>query len=258
MVAPFFFDEIDSLSLKSQTALLRLLQESEFRPVGSSKLVKANVRIIAAANCNLLKLIHEGKFRQDLYFRIYILSVNMPPLRERKEDLSLLIDFFIDKLNSNYGLERTSVSETLFEEMYEYHWPGNIRELENTIHRHYILSSGPVINSLSDGNEMVTSDFSPQPDTSINESRISISEDESDQITEPTHLEQEMMSIESTNDFSEAKRKAIEVFEAHFVLQMLKLANGNVTNAANLCGKERRAFGKLLKKYNIQKEAISD
>ncbi|WDE02764.1 sigma-54-dependent Fis family transcriptional regulator [Thalassomonas viridans] len=239
-----FFDEIDSLSLKSQTALLRLLQESEFRPVGSSQVIKANVRIIAAANCDLCKKIETGEFRQDLYFRLFILSVRMPPLRERIDDLGELISYFINKFNNEYGLNRSGICTRLFAKLKQYHWPGNIRELENTIHRYYLLASGPVIDEAVtielDQNRLPSSasQAQPQAETSVAGNR------EKDEVSD-TGL-----------DFCEAKRKAIEDFEASFVTKLLHQTKGNVTKAANMCGKERRAFGKLVKKYQINRQGL--
>ncbi|WDE09391.1 sigma 54-interacting transcriptional regulator [Thalassomonas haliotis] len=245
-----FFDEIDSLSLKSQTALLRLLQESEFRPVGSSQLIKANVRIIAAANCDLCKKIAAGEFRQDLYFRLFILSVRMPPLRERLDDLDVLIAYFINKFNDEYGLSRSGICERLFRKLKQYHWPGNIRELENTIHRYYLLACGPVID------EAVTIDLE-QSNLPVVPGGL-----QGQQVQEPPFINADTghapcdVEPETGLDFCEAKRKAIEDFEASFVTRLLHQTKGNVTKAANMCGKERRAFGKLVKKYQINRQGL--
>ena len=233
-----FLDEIDSLSLKSQTALLRLLQESEFRPVGSSQTVKANVRIIAAANCDLNDKIAKGEFRQDLYFRLFILSIKMPPLRERKEDIELLVTHFIDKLNRQYGLARTSICPRLLSKLKGQDWPGNVRELENTIHRYYLLSGSSVISETPAIPMDAPYQVSSQPQ--MVESQVELDTDTDD----------------GDLDFCDAKRRAIEAFEQRFVTRVLNKAKGNVTKAASLCGKERRAFGKLVKKYNIDRENL--
>jgi DNA-binding NtrC family response regulator len=263
-----FLDEIDSLSIKSQTALLRLLQESEYRPVGSSLILKANVRIIAAANCNLTKRIQAGEFRQDLYFRLFILTVRMPALRERKEDLELLIEYFINKLNVEYNLQRTGVCANLLNKLQHYDWPGNVRELENTIHRHYLLSPSALISEVA---PLETAGQAVKTTAQITLKAPLANDDLEDGFGETDWLlgmglaDDELMFGESdsdvvtplvTFDFCQAKRKAIEVFEARFVSQLLHHAKGNVTKAANLCGKERRAFGKLIKKYNINREDL--
>ncbi|NQZ09797.1 MAG: sigma-54-dependent Fis family transcriptional regulator [Algicola sp.] len=255
-----FLDEIDSLSLKSQAALLRLLQESEYRPIGSSVVIKANVRVIAAANCDLTHQIRSGAFRQDLYFRLFILTVRMPPLRERKEDLPQLIEFFIAKLNSQYSLKRTGICARLMDKLQQHDWPGNVRELENTIHRHYLMAGGAL---LSDNCAI---DIDPRAATTANTLSGTATDVDAADWQAATHKPQQMVTGEGTNaleinscndesslDFVYAKRKAVEAFEARFVSNLMHHAKGNVTKAASLCGKERRAFGKLVKKYNINR-----
>lgn len=279
-----FLDEIDSLSVKSQTALLRLLQESEFRPLGSSQVIKAHVRIIAAVNCDLPKRIQAGEFRQDLYFRLFILTVKMPPLRERKEDLEALITHFIRKFNAEYGLERTSICAQFLDKLQQYDWPGNVRELENTIHRHYLLSGGAVIGenmAAEVGLQVLKPDIPTTsaeplviipPNTGSVTGAIAAAPQTSYAIPEPNTDfielvpepdmasqvdQQDDKSSEIMFDFYAAKRKAIEAFEARFVSQLLHYAKGNVTKAAKMCGKERRAFGKLVRKYNINREDLN-
>jgi DNA-binding NtrC family response regulator len=270
-----FLDEIDSLSIKSQTSLLRLLQESEFRPVGSSQIIKAHVRIIAAANCNLAKRIKAGEFRQDLYFRLFILTVRMPALRERKEDLELLISHFIHKFNHEYGLERTGICAKLLDKLQQYDWPGNVRELENTIHRHYLLSSGPMISEIAEISISQQIVEAPEPNpqaidpieqdkplvelvtaTRAAESQSQVSEQALTLEAIDVDADDDTDTAEPVFDFCEAKRRAVEAFEARFVSQLLHHAKGNVTKAANLCGKERRAFGKLIKKYHINRDDL--
>jgi two-component system response regulator PilR (NtrC family) len=242
-----FLDEIDSLSLKSQAALLRVLQESEFRPIGSNEVLKTNVRFIAAANCDLELKIENHDFRQDLYFRLFILSIKVPALRDRKEDIALLVEHFIEKLNSQYGLNKTGASDRLLNWFYSHHWPGNIRELENSVHRYYLLANGELLDT-----------------TEIEKSSTSLIRQENDK---PKHSSlYDDIAVKEFDEngniqdvdliFSSAKRVAIEKFEAKFVSRLLVLTNGNVTKAANLCGKERRAFGKLVKKYHIKSNEI--
>jgi DNA-binding NtrC family response regulator len=160
----------------------------------------------------------------------------MPPLRQRSEDIELLVTHFIDKLNSQYGLERTGISSQLLDKMTQHDWPGNVRELENTIHRYYLLSATPIIS------QSIALDFGAvdeQPASPVERSET----------TSEAPNSQEL-------DFCCAKRKAIESFERNFVLQVLHQANGNVTRAAGLCGKERSAFGKLIKKYDIKRDEL--
>jgi len=249
-----FLDEIDSLSLKSQTALLRLLQESEYRPVGSSKIKKSDVRIITAANCNLQDQIKSGLFRQDLYFRLLILSVKMPALRDRKEDIPLLITYFINKFNKEYGLNRTGFCQKLLKKFQQHNWPGNVRELENTIHRYYLLTDNQIIGIREELDELLTDstyELTTQPQL---DSVTTSTDDEIQDIS--TNTSEQHSNVNESFDFSEAKRRAVEAFESSFVLQLLHKTNGNVTKAANMCGKERRSFGKLVKKYNIKRENL--
>ncbi|MCJ8268246.1 MAG: sigma-54 dependent transcriptional regulator [Psychrosphaera sp.] len=258
-----FLDEIDSLSLKSQAALLRLLQESEYRPVGSSVVIKANVRVIAAANCDLTRRIHSGEFRQDLYFRLFILTVRMPSLRERKEDLPLLIEFFIAKLNSQYGLNRTGICARLMDKLQQHNWPGNVRELENTIHRHYLLAGSALLSDNCaidiEHRAETTADTLSGAGTDVHTADVQVATHQPQQMVEgegAQALEMNSSSDGSSMDFVDAKRKAVEAFEARFVSKLMHHAKGNVTKAASLCGKERRAFGKLVKKYNINRQNL--
>jgi DNA-binding NtrC family response regulator len=137
-----FLDEIGELPLLLQSKLLRVIQEKEVERLGSNKPVKIDVRVIAATNRNLEDEVKKGHFRSDLYYRLNVIPVNVPPLRERKEDIPLLINYFIEKLNRKTQKTINSISPTDLKQLMEYNWPGNIRELENIIERSHILSSG--------------------------------------------------------------------------------------------------------------------
>ena len=138
----FFLDEIGDLSLALQAKLLRLLQEKEIRRIGETRMRSINVRFISATNKELEKEIERGRFRMDLYYRLRILTIEVPPLRERKADLLLLINHFIDKYSREMGREKTYVSPGALEIMVNYPWPGNIRELQNEVQRCLILAGG--------------------------------------------------------------------------------------------------------------------
>ncbi len=135
-----FLDEIGELSLPLQVKLLRVLQESEVRPVGSTKSVQVDVRIIAATQKNLEDEVSRGHFREDLFYRLNVLSIHLPPLRDRQEDVPLLIDHFIGRFNKRLEKNIRSVSPAAIAYLLAYHWPGNIRELENIIERAVVLS----------------------------------------------------------------------------------------------------------------------
>ncbi len=136
-----FLDEIAGTSLLFQSKLMRVLQEGEIKPVGSNKIVEVNLRIIAASNRNLHTAIRQGRFREDLYYRLSVVPLYIPPLRERREDIPLLVDHFIRKYQKEGEVERFVSQETL-KLLMDYPWNGNVRELENTIERAMVLSSG--------------------------------------------------------------------------------------------------------------------
>lgn len=137
-----FLDEIGELPLLLQSKLLRVLQEKEVERLGSNKPTKIDVRVIAATNRNLEEEVRKGNFRSDLYYRLNVLPINVPPLRERKEDIPLLINYFIEKLNRKTQKNINTISSSDLKQLMEYDWPGNIRELENITERSHILSSG--------------------------------------------------------------------------------------------------------------------
>ena len=142
-----FFDEIGNIPVETQAKLLRVMQEREFMRLGGMETIRVDVRIIAATNCDLRLMMEEGKFREDLYYRLHVISIYLPPLRERKEDIPLLAQHFLEKYgveNNRPGLELTPSALDL---MMEYDWPGNVRELENVIERAVVLTSGPRIDA---------------------------------------------------------------------------------------------------------------
>jgi formate hydrogenlyase transcriptional activator len=140
-----FLDEISELPLESQAKILRVLQEQEFEPVGSNRTVKVDVRVLAATNRNLPEAVREGRFRMDLYYRLQVIPVEVPPLRERREDIPLLASHFLTVLARQLGRRVHRISEGMMQQLREYEWPGNIRELENFLARALVLSSGEVL-----------------------------------------------------------------------------------------------------------------
>ncbi|MDA8163849.1 MAG: sigma-54 dependent transcriptional regulator [Desulfobacteraceae bacterium] len=140
-----FLDEIGEMPLSLQVKLLRALQEEEIRPLGDNRVVKLDVRIVAATSKNLRDEVKNERFREDLFYRINVLTIEMPPLRERKEDIPLLVNHFIEKLNRRLNLAIEKVDNDCLERLLEYSWPGNVRELENAIERAMVLSEGKVL-----------------------------------------------------------------------------------------------------------------
>ena len=158
-----FLDEIGDLPLETQAKLLRVLQEREFEQVGGTETHKVDVRVIAATNRDLETAVKEGKFRADLFYRLNVFPITLPPLRERKQDIPLLIRYFAQKYISKLGKEIKSVSERTIERLKEYFWPGNIRELENIVERAVILSTGDTL-EINESLLTTLSDVSPRED----------------------------------------------------------------------------------------------
>jgi transcriptional regulator with GAF, ATPase, and Fis domain len=138
-----FLDEIGEMPMELQTKLLRVIQDGEFERLGSPKTIKVNVRLIASTNRNLEEEIRKGRFREDLFYRLNVFPITIPPLRQRKEDIPLFVDYFVAKFNKKTGKKIETVSKETLTVLQEYYWPGNVRELENIIERAVITSQGP-------------------------------------------------------------------------------------------------------------------
>ena len=216
-----FLDEIDSLSLAAQSKVLRLLQEHTYRPLGSEVFKQADVRIVTATNRNLQELVEQKLFRSDLFFRINVLRVRMPSLRERRSDIAVLSRHFIDEISKSANLPRKVLSQAAANKLDKHDWPGNIRELYNTLQRAVLCSPGAQIASSA---------------IDLPSSSDSVDAGAGETIAEK---------------FSSAKLRAIQCFERDYVKQMMQKHEGNVTQAARAAGKDRRAFGRLAKKYRI-------
>lgn len=225
-----FLDEVDSLSPKAQASLLRFLQTQEYRPVGSKKILRANVRIIAATNADLKRMVEYRKFREDLYFRLNVLNLLMPPLRERKDDMGIIAENLLQRFSREYELPVKLLSEQSLLHLQQQSWPGNVREFENTLLRAYLLSSGQAIDI---GNELFTD--------------CAVAEDDFACDLDPK------VDAGFPGSFQDAKARAIVEFEKAYLMRVMQITHGNVTLAAKIAGKERRALGKLLQKYHIDK-----
>jgi DNA-binding NtrC family response regulator len=218
-----FLDEVDSLSPSAQAKLLRLLQNCEYRPLGSSKSIKADVRILVATNTDLRQQVEAKLFRQDLYHRLNVLSLHIPPLRDRMEDTSLLAMHFLTRYASQSGRGSLRFSPGATEKLLAYHWPGNVRELEGVIQRAVILSSSPVL----------------QPDD-----------------LDLPFSAQDRAHPEGAS-FQDAKDLAIRQFERTYAMNLLTAYAGNVTWAAKAAGMDRRTFQRLLKRYGLDRGSFA-
>jgi two-component system, NtrC family, response regulator GlrR len=216
-----FLDEVDSLAPLQQAKLLRFLEEHEFKPLGMNRTCKADVRIVAAGLADLWKKVQAGKFRDDLFYRLNVISVYLPPLRERKGDIPLLAEHFLQKYAEQLHKRLTGFGAGVRSVLENYPWPGNIRQLENTINHAVAVAQHSVIH-LSDLN-LTTShehEFVPSP-----------------------------------KSFKADKAKLIADFERRYLTELLAAHGGNISQAAHAAHKDRRSFWGLLKKYHIDPHA---
>jgi Nif-specific regulatory protein len=142
-----FLDEVSEMSPRLQVKLLRVLQEGEFEPVGGTQTIRVDVRVVAATNTDLKEAIHRGQFRQDLYYRLNVVPIHLPPLRERREDIPMLVDHFLEKYNRENGKTVTKISREVLDHLLAYAWPGNVRELENCIEHAVVMSPGHTLSA---------------------------------------------------------------------------------------------------------------
>lgn len=224
-----FLDEVDSLSLGAQSKLLRFLQERTYRPLGSDRFVKADVNVIAATNRDIEQSVRERQFRSDLYFRLNVLRVDLPPLSKRRTDISLLARHFLRTHCHHLGAKL--FTSAALRKLEGYDWPGNVRELLNVVQRAAVLSEGAHI---------LPSAISFSAGFSSSEDFPALSDSASE------------LGGPSSGDFHRSRSRAIEAFEKRYVEELLHKHRGNVTRAALEAGKDRRAFGRLKKKYSIE------
>ena len=226
-----FLDEIECLSLKGQVALLRFLQDGVYRPLGSRFEIQADVRVIAASNRDFGEMVSDGSFRQDLLYRLAIMSLNLPPLRARSADIPVLVRHFIGRFAREYEKSAPQPDEASMIAAMDYPWPGNVRELENVVHRQFLLAEHGVLR------------LEFPATTGLAAGTVAAQGS--------GHGESASLAL---MDMKAAKAKVIERFERDYLETLIAAAGGNVSAAARHAGKERRAFGKLLKKYAIDRD----
>jgi two-component system response regulator GlrR len=217
-----FLDEVDSLTPKAQVALLRFLQDCCYRPVGGRTEHRADVRIIAASNAPLDGLAESGRFRLDLLFRMRIMSLHLPPLRDREGDVMLLARLFLTRCRDEHGCPVHRLDEDSCDWFPRYCWPGNVRELQNLVYREALMCDQDVLRL-------------PVPDA----------------LSRGQEIHRDRVSTFDGTDFATAKARAVALFERNYLVHLMQQAQGNVSRAARLAGKERRALGKLLKKHGL-------
>jgi two-component system response regulator HydG len=238
-----FLDEIGEIPPSMQVKLLRVLQEKKFTPVGSNREIEMNVRIVAATNRNLETMIKDGSFREDLFYRLNVLPIQLPPLRERKNDIEALSKYFIDRFNQRYKKQVKGLSEDTLHVLKAHRWPGNIRELENVMEHAFVLETEDVLNlsSLPDkmrGLELAASD---KPTYAA---KISLEEG-----AVPMDGESAMsfkMNIQKF-DFQASK----EEFEKQFLINALRAFKGKINQTALHANIPKKTLLRKLEKYGI-------
>lgn len=209
-----FLDEIGDLSPAMQVKLLRVLQEREFERVGGTETIKVNVRLIAATNVDLEQAVQDGRFRSDLYYRLNVFSIYLPPLRERKTDILLLADHFLEKYSRQSGKRIKRISTPAIDMLMSYHWPGNVRELENVIERATLVCDGSVIHGF--------------------------------------HMPPSLQTAEGSGTVTKVSLdQAVGAFEKELIQDALKTARGNRARAARMLDTTERILGYKVKKYEI-------
>ena len=216
-----FLDEVDALSPSAQVKLLRFLQDGEYRSVGSSRSMIADVRVIAATNTDLMQRVKAKLFREDLYFRLNALSVIIPPLRERTEDIVHLSNHFLTQYARERNTERRDISSYALHKLMAYEWPGNVRELESVILRALVLTTSATL----------------QP--------------------EDIDLPQRILAPTQPNSLlRQAKTSVIQNFELNYLTDLLAAHRGNITHAAMAAGKQRSTLQRLLRKYSLNPKSF--
>jgi Nif-specific regulatory protein len=208
-------DEIGEMPAYLQTKLLRVLQEREFERVGDTNTIRVNTRVIAASNKDLMEEVAKEKFREDLYYRLNVFTIFVPPLRDRKADMLLLADHFLEKFSREHGKVIKRISTPAIDMLMTYHWPGNVRELENTIERAVLVTDGDVIHG--------------------------------------HHLSPTLQTAEASGTvISASLAEAVAAFESNLIQDALKSTRGNRARAARLLGTTERIIGYKIKRYGIE------
>ena len=220
-----FLDEIGEVSTAFQVKLLRVLQNGEFKRVGESENRYTDVRIIAATNKDLKKLIQQNKFREDLYYRLHVIGIHLPPLRERQEDIPLLAQHFLNKYNQKLGRHVREISIDALQILQNYGWVGNVRELENVIERCIVLGDGQVIKAKDLPAPILSKTFYLQ----------GRNEDDLSKFT-----------------YKDAKNKAMDLFNQSYIRSLLKDTKGNISLASIRAGLDRSNFKKIIRKCDIE------
>ena len=232
-----FLDELGELSIDLQPKLLRALEKQQIKPVGSNKTIDTDVRIIAATNRNLFHEVREGNFREDLYYRFAVIRVQLPPLRDRPDDIPLLVEHFLRQANERTGRGDVEVSYRTMEKLKRHRWPGNVRELKNFVERAVLLTQGDNIET-----RFLNLD---QPDTA-----------DADEARHDSALPLVDTALAEGIPFKDAKNRLVETFEKEYWSRLLERTDGNVSKAARIAGVHRKSVEYILKKLDLSREDL--
>jgi transcriptional regulator with GAF, ATPase, and Fis domain len=242
-----FLDEIGELDLNLQPKLLRVLENRELKRVGSDKTIKIDVRVVAATNRDLRKMVTEGAFREDLYFRLSVMQIQLPPLRERPEDVTLLVNHFLGVMNEQrqgWGRPPLQVSAEAMQALKRRQWPGNIRELKNVVERAASLGEGPV---LTVRDFMLGSENAPPPlPVAVQAAPVAVAPDGGMLAPGDLHF-----FVDIDLEYKDAKQKLTDEFEAVYLKKMVERHKGNISQSAKAAGLTRYHLRELLKKHGI-------
>jgi two-component system response regulator GlrR len=238
-----FLDEVESLHPVNQVKLLRLIQEKEYRPLGEPRVRRIDVRFIAASNADLLAETRQGRFRLDLFFRLRVLPVPVPPLRERPEDVPLLLDHFIRKYVAEYGKDPVTFTPRALARLLAYAWPGNVRELENCVRYLLCTSAGKLV----DADDLPLLEVGEGPGAGSEGAVVARAAGDG---SASAIAGESAPSVEAPLGL--AKRRLVSEFERAYVCSMLARTQGNIAAAARAAGKNRRAFFELMRRYGIR------
>ncbi len=221
-----FLDEIGEIPVDMQVKLVRVIQENEFERVGGVQSIKVSVRLVVATNRDLKKEVDEGRFRDDLYYRLNVVHIHLPPLRERREDIPLLVQSFIEKFNKKLDRTMTGISEGALNMILNYRWPGNIRELENVIERCILFAEGDRIEE----------------------------EDIPEQVAERSTTAPAVVSIDEDSSMKDIVKQATAELEKDLIVRALKDTGGNVTRAAKKLKISRKSLQNKMKEFGLREE----
>jgi transcriptional regulator with GAF, ATPase, and Fis domain len=239
-----FLDEIGELDINLQPKLLRVLENRELKRVGGDRVIKIDVRVVAATNRDLRQMVNQGTFREDLYFRLSVIHVELPPLRERKDDVPALAEVFLREIGARRGLAMSFASDAL-SSLQSHNWPGNVRELKNVVERAASLTEGPLVQR---SDLMFNRDpGAPRGGGPVTSPAIPAAREGGG----PGSAEAAIGTIVPGLDFKEAKQRIVDAFELAYLKQLLERHDGNITRSAQEAGLTRYHLRELLKRHGL-------